>query len=75
VDIDVASDGISSVADTVTGMNEEDFVAAQTPWAYNIRIPPLDCGTFGRFQGIATGVRTAVCRIPDIEPWQTINYI
>jgi len=75
VDVDVASDGISSVADTVAGMSEEDFFAVQTPRAYNIRIPPLDCGTFVRYQRIATGVRTTVCRIPDIEPWQTLNYL
>jgi len=69
VSVDVASDGISSAAYTVPGTGEEDFLAVQTPRAYSTSSLLLDHGTSGRYQGIATGVCTAVGRILGIEPF------
>jgi len=57
------------------GKGEEDFLADRTPQAYSNRSRFPDHGTYGRYQGIATGVCTAVCRILCIEPWQKINYL
>jgi len=66
--IAVASDGTFSEADTVPEKSEEDFLAAQTPWAYSTRSLPQNHNTSDRCQVITTGVCTAVCRILDIEP-------